>query len=159
MLHGFPTHSFDYRAVLDGLRRNRRVLLLDFLGYGLSAKPDIGYKLATQADIVVGFTAGLGLAEVALLTHDMGDTVGGELLARQIAGEWPIDVTRRVLANGSIYIEMAHLGGSGAAARAPRRDVAPDPGSSTRWRWGRASPRRSARNRRSIPTRSQHSGS
>ena len=40
ILHGFPTSSFDYAAVLDGLRAGRRVLLLDMLGYGLSAKPD-----------------------------------------------------------------------------------------------------------------------
>ena len=47
--------------------------------------------------------------EAALLTHDLGDTVGGELLARQIEGRWPVAITRRVLTNGSIYIEMAHL--------------------------------------------------
>lgn len=109
VLHGFPTHSYDFHAVLDGLRRDRSVYLLDFLGYGLSQKPDIEYKLATQADIVVELTAALGITQVALLTHDMGDTVGGELLARQVSGEWPVDVTRRVLTNGSIYIEMAHL--------------------------------------------------
>jgi pimeloyl-ACP methyl ester carboxylesterase len=47
--------------------------------------------------------------ELALLTHDMGNTVGGELLARQLDGFWPVEVTRRALTNGSIYIAMAHL--------------------------------------------------
>ena len=32
VLHGFPTSSFDYAAVLDGLRAGRRVLLLDMVG-------------------------------------------------------------------------------------------------------------------------------
>ena len=32
VLHGFPTSSFDYAAVLDGLRAGRRVLLVDMLG-------------------------------------------------------------------------------------------------------------------------------
>ena len=50
ILHGFPTSSFDFTAVLDPLRRGRRVLLLDGLGYGLSAKPDLPYTLALQAD-------------------------------------------------------------------------------------------------------------
>jgi pimeloyl-ACP methyl ester carboxylesterase len=109
VLHGFPTSSYDFAAVLDDLRRTRRVLLLDFLGYGLSAKPDQAYTLAEQADIVAAFTAALGVTRLALLTHDMGDTVGGELLARQLAGSWPVDVTRRVLTNGSIYIGMAQL--------------------------------------------------
>jgi pimeloyl-ACP methyl ester carboxylesterase len=50
-----------------------------------------------------------GLSRLALLTHDMGDTVGGELLARQAEGGWPVEISRRVITNGSIYIEMAHL--------------------------------------------------
>jgi pimeloyl-ACP methyl ester carboxylesterase len=109
VLHGFPSSSFDFRLVLDDLRRTRRVLLLDLLGYGLSAKPDVRYRLAEQADIVAAFTGALGMERLALLTHDMGDTVGGELLARQTEGAWPVEVTRRVLTNGSIYIEMAQL--------------------------------------------------
>jgi pimeloyl-ACP methyl ester carboxylesterase len=109
VLHGFPTSSFDYAAVLDGLRHGRRVLLLDLLGYGLSAKPDRAYSMALQADIAAAFVAALGIERVALLTHDMGDTVGGELLARRGEGGWPVEVTRRVLTNGSIYIDQAHL--------------------------------------------------
>jgi pimeloyl-ACP methyl ester carboxylesterase len=109
VLHGFPTSSFDFHAVLDDLRRGRRVLLLDMLGYGLSEKPDVAYRLATQADIVSAFVADVGIHELALLTHDMGDTVGGELLARQLDGAWRVEVTTRVVTNGSIYIEMAHL--------------------------------------------------
>ena len=109
VLHGFPSSSYDFAPVLDDLRRTRQVLLLDLLGYGLSAKPDQPYTLAEQADVVVAFTQSLGVDRLALLSHDMGDTVGGELLARQLDGTWPVDVTRRVLTNGSIYIEMAHL--------------------------------------------------
>jgi pimeloyl-ACP methyl ester carboxylesterase len=109
ILHGFPTSSFDYAAVLDGLRAGRRVLLLDGLGYGLSAKPDLHYTLGLQADLAQAFVAELGLTRLALLTHDVGDTVGGELLARRQDGTWDVEVTRRVVTNGSIYIEQAHL--------------------------------------------------
>jgi pimeloyl-ACP methyl ester carboxylesterase len=109
ILHGFPTSSYDYAAVLDGLRAGRRVLLLDGLGYGLSGKPDLHYTMALQADIAQAFVAELGLTSLALMTHDMGDTVGGELLARRAEGSWKAEVTRRVVTNGSIYIEQAHL--------------------------------------------------
>jgi pimeloyl-ACP methyl ester carboxylesterase len=109
VLHGFPSSSFDYAAVLDGLRAGRRVLLLDLLGYGLSAKPDRAYSMALQADVAAAFVAALGVERVALLTHDMGDTVGGELLARRADGAWAVEVTQRVLTNGSIYIDQAHL--------------------------------------------------
>ena len=121
VLHGFPTSSFDYAAVLDGLRAGRRVLLLDMLGYGLSAKPDRAYSMALQADVAAAFVAELGLDRLALLTHDMGDTVGGELLARRAEGAWPVEVTRRVVTNGSIYIEQAQLTRRPAAAARPAR--------------------------------------
>jgi len=129
VIHGFPSSSYDFHAVLDDLRRTRQVLLVDLLGYGLSAKPDQAYTLAEQADIVMSFTAALGVDRLALLTHDMGDTVGGELLARQAEGTWPVDVTRRVLTNGSIYIEMAHLSaGQEMLLALPDARLAPDQG-------------------------------
>ncbi len=82
---------------------------MDMVGYGLSAKPDRPYTMALQADLAVAYVAALGVDRLALLTHDMGDTVGGELLARRGEGIWPVEVARRVLTNGSIYIEQAHL--------------------------------------------------
>jgi pimeloyl-ACP methyl ester carboxylesterase len=108
-LHGFPSCSFDWRHVLDALRAHRRVVALDFLGFGLSAKPDLRYSMRLQADMVEGVAHRAGLTSVALLTHDMGDTVGGELLARSLEGTLQFGITRRVLTNGSIYIDMAHL--------------------------------------------------
>jgi pimeloyl-ACP methyl ester carboxylesterase len=109
MLHGFPSCSFDWRHVLDALRAHRRVIAVDFLGFGLSDKPDLRYGMRLQADVVEGVTRQVGCTSVALLTHDMGDTVGGELLARSLEGTLPFAITRRVLTNGSIYIDMAHL--------------------------------------------------
>ncbi len=110
ILHGFPTSSFDFHLVADQLATNRRVLLLDMLGYGLSDKPDRAYRIEDQADIVQAFvTRALGTPRLAILSHDMGDTVVGELLARQIEGRWDVEITRRVVTNGSIYIDMAHL--------------------------------------------------
>jgi len=109
VLHGFPTCSFDFHLVLDTLAEHRRVLLFDMLGYGLSAKPDRAYTIDAQADTAQAFVAQAGVSRLALLSHDMGDTVGGELLARAVEGRWRVEVTRRVVTNGSIYIEMAHL--------------------------------------------------
>ncbi len=109
VLHGYPSCSFDWHLVLDALRARRRVITLDFLGFGLSDKPDVRYSMRLQADVVEGVARRLGLTSVAMLTHDMGDTVGGELLARSLEGSLPFAVSQRVLTNGSIYIDMAHL--------------------------------------------------
>jgi len=109
VIHGFPTSSIDFAPVLDRLAERRRVVLLDLPGYGLSAKPDRAYSLFGQADVVEAVAAITGLTEVDLLTHDMGDSVGGEVLARTLERSSPLRVRRRVLTNGSIYLGLAHL--------------------------------------------------
>jgi pimeloyl-ACP methyl ester carboxylesterase len=109
VLHGFPTSSRDWQRVLDRLARRNRVVLPDLLGFGLSEKPDQHYSLFEQADLVEALVRDVGVTEAALVTHDMGDSVGGELLARSLDGTLSFEVTRRVLTNGSVYLEMAHL--------------------------------------------------
>lgn len=108
-LHGFPTSSFDLRHAVAALSRNRRVVAFDQLGFGLSAKPDRRYGIHLHADTAEAVLAATGIEQFDLLTHDMGDTVGGELLARHLEGRVDADVRRRVLTNGSIYIDLAQL--------------------------------------------------
>ena len=74
-----------------GAGRERRVVLFDFFGFGLSAKPDVRYSIRRYADQAAQVARYAGLESVVLLTHDMGDTVGGELLARELEGSWPVD--------------------------------------------------------------------
>ena len=137
VLHGFPTSSFDWREVLDALGRGkRRVVLFDFIGFGLSDKPDRRYGIDLHADTTVAVLAELRIERCVLVTHDMGDTVGGELLARTLpSGTVPddpawsagaddpvatsgtclppepldLEVTGRVIVNGSIYLDLASL--------------------------------------------------
>ncbi|WP_341252918.1 alpha/beta hydrolase [Euzebya pacifica] len=111
LVHGFPTCGADWRHVLPLLGRRRRVLVVDLLGYGLSEKPDLPYSLDVQADVLEAFVDDVGLSgqPIVLITHDMGDSVGGELLARILEGRSSVVVDRRVLTNGSIFIEDADL--------------------------------------------------
>jgi len=109
VLHGFPTSSYDWHHAFDVLRARRRVVLVDYPGYGLSAKPDMAYSLFAQADVVEACVKALGLSDVALVTHDVGDSIGGELLARDLDGTLGFHVTERVLTNGSIYMDLVQL--------------------------------------------------
>jgi pimeloyl-ACP methyl ester carboxylesterase len=104
MLHGFPGSSFDWRHVVAALASRWRIVTLDFLGHGLSAKPDRAYSLFAQADLVEELLAARGVTRASLLAHDMGDTVAAELLVRASV-EW----MACVLTNGSIFIDMAEL--------------------------------------------------
>jgi pimeloyl-ACP methyl ester carboxylesterase len=109
ILHGFPTSAYDWHHVIDDLARHRRVIAPDLLGFGLSAKPDRHYSIELQCDLTEVLLEQLGVDRFALVTHDMGDSVGGELLARQLDGRSPLTTTRRVVTNGSIYLDLAQL--------------------------------------------------
>ena len=107
-LHGFPTSSWDFVECATALADGRRVVLFDFLGFGLSAKPvDHGYSLFEQADIATAVARARGLERVHLWAHDMGTSVATELLARRERGLLPFEVESVVLMNGSVHVAMA----------------------------------------------------
>ncbi|MGQ0826445.1 MAG: alpha/beta fold hydrolase [Actinomycetota bacterium] len=109
VLHGYPTCSFDWRHTVSILAERRRVVLCDYLGFGLSDKPDMRYGIHGFADTVERVAAAKDLHDVVLVTHDLGDSVGGELLARDLDGTLKFTVSSRVITNGSIYLDLAQL--------------------------------------------------
>lgn len=109
LLHGYPSSSFDYRAVIPHLA-GRAYLTLDFLGFGLSDKPrPHRYSLFEQADLVQQVVAGATAGPVEVIAHDMGTSVATELLARDLDGRLPFELTRAVITNGSVILERASL--------------------------------------------------
>jgi pimeloyl-ACP methyl ester carboxylesterase len=110
LLHGFPSSSYDFRAVTE-LFGGHAWLTLDFLGFGLSDKPrPHRYSLMEQADIVERVVATeIGTRPVLLIAHDMGTSVATELMARDLNGALPFDLQRAVLTNGSVILERASL--------------------------------------------------
>ncbi len=67
VLHGFPTCAADWRHVVDAFATRRRVVLFDFVGFGLSAKPDRRYSIELHADTAVEVAASCHLERVALV--------------------------------------------------------------------------------------------
>ena len=108
LIHGFPTSSWDYWPLWERLAARRRVLTLDMLGFGLSAKPrGFAYSIAAQADLLTTFLAQQGVQRYQVLAHDYGDTVAQELLARQSEGA-PARIERVCLLNGGLFPETHH---------------------------------------------------
>ncbi|HEY1057902.1 MAG TPA: alpha/beta hydrolase [Limnobacter sp.] len=106
MVHGFPTSSFDFEPVWSALAERYRLLAFDMLGYGCSDKPvDWQYSIFQQADIAEALMASHGLRQATLLTHDVGDTVGQELLARHNEGRLSFEIQQLVLLNGGLFPE------------------------------------------------------
>jgi pimeloyl-ACP methyl ester carboxylesterase len=110
LLHGFPTSSFDWHLQWEPLAKRFRVVALDMLGFGFSAKPpDVHYSIGTQADCCEELLLRLGITEAHLLAHDYGDTVAQELLARLIdrtqAGRAGLQIRSVCLLNGGLFPE------------------------------------------------------
>ncbi|GAB7144276.1 alpha/beta hydrolase [Mycobacterium riyadhense] len=119
LLHGYPSSSFDFRAVLPHLAGHAWVTM-DFLGFGLSDKPrPHRYSLLEQADLVQTVVTQTTTGPVVALAHDMGTSVTTELLARDLAGQLPFELRRAVLSNGSVILERASLRPIQKALRGP----------------------------------------
>jgi len=87
-LHGFPTSSYDWKPYFESseLSSQYNLLTLDFLGFGLSDKPNMNYTFYDQADIVSALVHKFGWQKVHLVAHDYGNTVAQELITRTLQG-------------------------------------------------------------------------
>jgi pimeloyl-ACP methyl ester carboxylesterase len=98
VLHSFPTASYDFSRLAPLLMQRYRLVLFDYPGFGFSDKPPAyPYSLFTYADAAQVVAQELGLKRLALLAHDIGDSVALELVRRAA----PV-IERLVLLNGSI---------------------------------------------------------
>jgi len=108
-LHGYPSSSYDWRHAFDELH-GHRLIVFDFLGYGLSDKPrDHLYSLRTQADIVEELAGRFSQEPVIMVSHDMGSSVATELLARDLDAQLSFKLRSALLFNASLVRERASL--------------------------------------------------
>ena len=106
LIHGFPTASWDWAPLWPALVERYRVLVLDMIGFGFSAKPrDFAYSIFAQADLVGALLAREQVTRYHLVAHDYGLTVAQELLARQRDGAAAPRITSVCLLNGGMFPE------------------------------------------------------
>ncbi|MDP2673484.1 MAG: alpha/beta fold hydrolase, partial [Dehalococcoidia bacterium] len=110
LLHGFPTSCHDWRGVVSILSGDFRCVAFDFPGYGLSDKPvAYSYSLFQQTDVVEGIARALDVAEAHVVSHDVGQTVHAELLAREQEGRLAFRILSSTLLNGSTLQDKATI--------------------------------------------------
>lgn len=116
LIHGFPESSYSFHAIINGmLKVFDRIVLFDMLGYGLSDKPiqDYTYSLFEQADTVFEVWKYFGIKGGHLLSHDMGDSVATEIVARHENNLMPMwfsgGLQSLTFTNGSMVLELASL--------------------------------------------------
>lgn len=80
MVHGNPTWSFYFRALVKGLSPNYRCLVPDHIGCGLSEKPDesrYDFRLKSRVEDLEMFLDRLNLKKnLTLILHDWGGMIG-----------------------------------------------------------------------------------
>ncbi len=114
IVHGFPGSSWDWKGVVAIVGKRARVVVPDMIGFGHSDKPKTGtykdnFSLMTQADLYEAIAKEEGLTNVILVAHDMGQTVGAELMARQDEGKLSFKIKHAIIVNGSTLVDMVKL--------------------------------------------------
>lgn len=110
MVHGNPTWSFHFRALVKALRGRYRTVVPDHIGMGLSDKPQdeaYDYRLQSRVDDLEALIAHLGLdagPPLTLVLHDWGGMIGMAYAARH-----PQRVARLVLMNTAAFHVPAGL--------------------------------------------------
>lgn len=83
LLHGNPTWSFYYRALIAGLRDRYRVIAPDYIGLGLSDHPvDAHFRAIDRIAHLQALIEQLGIREYSLVMHDWGGSIGTGVAVR-----------------------------------------------------------------------------
>lgn len=81
LLHGIPTNSRMWRAIIPQLAATHRVIAPDLLNYGQSEKPQSAdVSINAQSRMILRFMWALGIRNADVVAHDIGGGVA-QLLA------------------------------------------------------------------------------
>ncbi len=104
LIHGFPTAAWDWHKIWPALGQTYRLVAPDLLGFGFSDKPrTYPYSFRKQADLCETVLRSRGISRYHILSHDYGDTVAQELLARQIESAPDPRPLSACMLNGGIF--------------------------------------------------------
>jgi pimeloyl-ACP methyl ester carboxylesterase len=92
LLHGLNDSYRTWRTVARRLAHDRRVLVPDLPGHGLSGRPDASYELGWYAHMMAGWLDAAGLERADVVGHSFGGGVAQTMLL-----ECPERIRRLVL--------------------------------------------------------------
>ena len=92
LLHGFGDTGDMWVPLAEVLMKDHTVVVPDLRGMGLSSHPEGGYEKVAQARDLASVLDRLGVKDVALVTHDIGNMVGYAFTA-----QFPSRTTRWVV--------------------------------------------------------------
>jgi len=102
MLHGNPTWSFYYRALIKEFSKQFRIIAPDHIGCGLSDKPDAAqydYQLQSRVNDLESLLEHLGITKnITLIVHDWGGMIGAAY-----AVKYPERISRLIVMNTAAF--------------------------------------------------------
>ncbi|CAB9518067.1 Mesoderm-specific transcript homolog protein [Seminavis robusta] len=103
ILHGYPTASYDFHKIYNALTAKFEVLCWDFAGFGFSQK--VYRTIGQQVDLLEGLleqnvTNNDNDLSLHILSHDLGDTLVQEMIAR--GRNFSATIESIVMLNGGI---------------------------------------------------------
>jgi pimeloyl-ACP methyl ester carboxylesterase len=97
--HGYPSSSFQYRALMPALADEWHLLAPDFPGFGYSDAPaDFDYSFSGYADLLDQFLKALNVDRFALYLFDYGSQAGFQLALKD-----PSRIAALIIQNGDAY--------------------------------------------------------
>lgn len=104
LLHGNPTWAFLYRHLIAELKKDFRVVVPDYPGFGLSSAPEgYGFTASEQAVSMAEFIEQMDLHHMTLMVQDWGGPIGfavAEKFPDRVSGfiigntwAWPLERT------------------------------------------------------------------
>ena len=103
LLHGNPSWSFMYRKLISALRSDYRVIAPDYMGCGLSDKPEsdkYSYSLEQRVLDLEQLLGDLGIStDITLVMHDWGGPIGMAYAGRHVSA-----INRLVVLNTAAFL-------------------------------------------------------
>jgi len=114
LLHGFPTSSWDWKAMWDildntGREKQFNLICLDWLGFGFSDKPyPHHYSIYEQVEVLKTLLKKLELNELHILAHDYSVSIAQEILALIQERKFQYLIKSVVFLNGGMFSKSYH---------------------------------------------------
>jgi pimeloyl-ACP methyl ester carboxylesterase len=107
IFHGYPYNGFDFKEILPALTEQFRVIIPDMPGMGFSDKPEKHtYSFEELADVYSALLQELNITAVHFLSHDLGNSVVQELIARNKECKNPFQVKSIAFLNGGLFSDV-----------------------------------------------------
>lgn len=107
IFHGYPYNGCDFKEVLKDLTSRFTVVIPDMPGMGFSDKPrQHKYSFYEMADMYTSLLDYLKIEEVHVLSHDLGNSVVQELIARGSESGNPFNIKSIVFLNGGLFTDV-----------------------------------------------------